>query len=85
LCLGLALILVALIRHRRIGQGHIAALPSLVLAWGVGIFLSTQVDTVQLEIYRCTVSAALLIYACAVFLCIRWEQHNEDSNREVSC
>ena len=80
LCLGLALIIAALIRHGRIGRGHVAALPSLVLAWGVGIFLSTQVDTVQLELYRCLISAALLIYACAVFLCIRWEQQQDEEN-----
>lgn len=76
LSLSFVLIIVALVKHLRISRGHIATLPVLVILWGIGIFLSTQVDTVQLELYRCLVSAALLIYACIVFLTIRWEEQD---------
>lgn len=81
LTLGFVWILSILIRHRRLGSGHIAAILALALAWGVGIFLSTQTDTLQLTLYRSLISAALLIYACIVFLCIRWEsQANADAD-----
>ncbi|MBQ8717755.1 MAG: hypothetical protein IJY66_00630 [Clostridia bacterium] len=76
LSLGFALIIFALVKHQRIHRAHLAAIPALLLIWGVGVFLSTQVDTVQLELYRCLASAALLIYACSVFLTIRWEEQD---------
>ena len=76
LSLGFALIIFGLVKHQRIHRAHVAAIPALLLIWAVGIFLSTQVNTVQLELYRCLASAALLIYACSVFLSIRWGEQD---------
>ncbi len=81
--IGLILLIVLLIRAKRIGRGHIAAIPMMILLWGMDIFLSTQLDVLQVAIYRAIATVVVLLYACAVVFCIRW-RGNEESETSAA-
>lgn len=59
-----SLIIIALVRDKTIHRVHIAAAVIIVILWGVELFLRTQIDILQVNLYHSVCAVAALGYFC---------------------
>ena len=63
---GVSVLLIALVRDRRIGKGHLLAPFVFAVLWGVEGFLYTQIDFTQVYLYHSVGICEVLVYFCAI-------------------
>ncbi len=70
LIVGVAMLILALIKEKTIAKANIAAIIILAVLIGVGIFMQAQADALQTRIYELICELALLLYLSAIVVYI---------------